>query len=99
MAVEAKRIDVDSRDEMGLEQLAEYVLSIDTVSTAVLTNGQYWEIFLKDEHGEWDAACELPLGLHWHETPKTAERLYKHLAKEKFWRSKNRRGTARMRRH
>ena len=64
IAIEAKRVDVDSRDELGLEQLAGYVLSLETVKLAVLTNGQYWEIYRKDEEGEWADQDDPPLGLH-----------------------------------
>ena len=81
IAIEAKRIDVDSRDGIGLDQLDKYVLSLPTLRTAVLTNGQYWEIFVKDQDGQWYPDGNRPLGLHWPDIDSTAQRLYHPLAK------------------
>ena len=85
VAIEAKRIDLESDDELGVEQLAGYVLSLESVRVAAITNGQYWEIYSKDEYGEWIDRNDRPLGLHWHNTRETAQRLHEYLAKEKFW--------------
>ena len=81
IAVEAKRIDVDDRDELNLIQMEEYIENLETVRVAVITNGQYWLIDLRDESGNWEGESDRPLGLHWHDPEETAERLHWCLAK------------------
>ena len=84
IAIEAKRIDTDTRSEEFLDKMEEYIEGMKTVRAAVLTNGQYWAIGLRDGQGEWMADRLKPLGLHWHDTTDTAKRLYNSLAKRNY---------------
>ena len=88
--VEAKRIDGYSDDMENLEQIYGYMLEVETAKVIVSTNGQYWDIEVRDERyprddrREWVAEGDRPLGLHWRDVGETAGRLYRHLDGSKY---------------
>ena len=83
--VEAKRIDGYSDDFENLEQIYGYMLEVETAKVIVSTNGQYWDIGIRDERHPrndrrgWVTEDERPLGLHWRDPEETAERLHRRL--------------------
>ena len=81
IAIEAKRIDVESDDEDALEQMERYLQDIPTATVAVVTNGQYWTIASREGSG-WQAESRYPLGLHYEKTDENARRLWDSLSKE-----------------
>ena len=81
IAIEAKRIDVESDDEDALEQMERYLQDIPTATVAVVTNGQYWTIARREGSG-WQAESRYPLGLHYEKTDENARRLWDSLSKE-----------------
>ena len=81
IVIEAKRIDVESDDERGLEQMERYLQDIPTATMAVVTNGQYWNIAKREENG-WKPESRFPLGLHFEKTDENAQRLWDTLSKE-----------------
>lgn len=92
IVIEAKRIDGNTRYEGYLAKLADYADSYPAVDVAVITNGQYWDIYYYDEGEEevipeciGENGRERPLGLHWHKTRETAERLHRFLWKGHYW--------------
>ena len=88
--VEAKRIDGYSDDIENLEQIYGYMLEVETAKVIVSTNGQYWDIEVRDEsyprddRRGWVAEDDRPLGLHWRDVRETAGRLYRHLDRSKY---------------
>jgi len=89
IVIEAKRIDGDTRYKGYRKQLADYADSYPAVDVAVITNGQYWDIYYYDD-GEvvpefLESGLERPLGLHWHDTRANARRLHRHLWKGHYW--------------
>ena len=78
--VEAKRIGEYSDSDDNFDQMDRYLESVETAMVCVVTNGQFWEIWLLNER-DWQPESEKPLGLHWRDVNETAERLYKHLAR------------------
>lgn len=89
IVIEAKRIDGDTRYGGYKEQLAGYADSYPAMDVAVITNGQYWDIYYYDE-GEvvpvfLESGRERPLGLHWRDTRENARRLYRRLWKGHYW--------------
>ena len=83
VVVEAKRIDVHSKEDLALDQMDRYLGGVPTAQVAVVTNGQYWEIGLRDSTG-WFRESHKPLGLHWLDTAETATRLRRCLARELY---------------
>ena len=81
IVIEAKRIDVESDDERGLDQMERYLQDIPSATVAVVTNGQYWNIARK-EGNSWKAESRYPLGLHYERTGENAQRLWDSLSKE-----------------
>ena len=81
IVIEAKRIDVESDDENALDQMERYLQDIPTATVAVVTNGQYWAIGLREGSG-WKAESRYPLGLHYEKTGQNAQRLWDCLSKE-----------------
>ena len=86
IVIEAKRIDGDTRYEGYNEQLAGYAASCPTVVVAVITNGQYWDIYYKQNGEVIPESKERPLGLHWPGTQENARRLCRYLWKGHYWR-------------
>ncbi|MCY3693168.1 MAG: hypothetical protein OXI54_03900 [Chloroflexota bacterium] len=93
IVIEAKRIDGDTRYKGYSAQLARYADSYPAIDVAVITNGQYWDIYYYDDvEGEVipefidENGRERPLGLHWHHTQTTAWRLHHRLWKGHYWR-------------
>ena len=88
--IEAKRIDGYSDDAENLEQIYGYMLEVETAKVIVSTNGQYWDIEMRDERHPrddrrgWVAEDERPLGLHWRDPEETATRLFHHLDRSRF---------------
>ena len=71
---------------------ARYADSYPVIDVAVITNGQYWDIYYYDDvEGEVipefidENGRERPLGIHWHDTRATASRLHHHLWKGHYW--------------
>ena len=83
VVIDAKRIDVPSDDEIGLEQMDGYLDSIHTAKVAVVTNGQYWEIGRRVRNG-WKRESDYPLGLHWDDVAENAIRLRKYPEREVY---------------
>ena len=81
VVIEAKRIDVESHDERGLDQMDRYLQDIPTAMVAAVTNGQYWEIAKREGNG-WQKESDYPLGIHYEKTKENAERLWDALSKE-----------------
>ena len=81
IAIEAKRIDVESDDERALDQMERYLQDIPTATLAVVTNGQYWNIAKREGNG-WKAESRYPLGIHYEKTGENAQRLWDALSKE-----------------
>ena len=81
IVIEAKRIDVDSEDDLALDQMERYLQDIPTAIRAVVTNGQYWNIFKREGNG-WKAESRHPLGVHYRKTGENAQRLWDALSKE-----------------
>ncbi len=83
--IEAKRIDGYSDDVENLEQIYGYMLEVETARVIVSTNGQYWDIDVRNERyprndpDGWSKEDDRPLGLHWRDVGETAERLHRHL--------------------
>ena len=88
--VEAKRIDGYSDDEENLDQIYNYMVEVETAGVIVSTNGQYWDIgvrneeFPRDEDRGWVKEEERPLGLHWRDAEETATRLFHHLDRSRY---------------
>ena len=88
--VEAKRIDGYSDDIENLEQIYGYMLEVETAKVIMSTNGQYWDIEVRDERYPrddrrgWVAEDDRPLGLHWRDVGETAGRLYRHLDRSEY---------------
>ena len=91
IVIEAKRIDGYTRYSGYNEQLGRYADSYPAIDVAVITNGQYWDIYYKKENGKVvpefisDNGKEQPLGLHWDDIQETARRLHCHLWKGHYW--------------
>lgn len=89
IVIEAKRIDGDTRYEGYNQQLADYADSYPAVDVAVITNGQYWDIYYYDEGKVvpefLESGKERPLGLHWHDVRENAMRLHRRLWKGRYW--------------
>lgn len=81
IVIEAKRIDVESDDELALDQMERYLQGIPTATMAVVTNGQYWNIAKREGNG-WKAESRYPLGLHYEKTGENAQRLWDALSKK-----------------
>ena len=93
--VEAKRLFEDTRD--WEDDALFYVELADAESiTAVLTNGEYWQIFQVDEFGEF-STDENPIGLLWEgaTAAEQAQRLYDALSFDKHRTLRNRGGDMR----
>ena len=93
--VEAKRLFEDTRD--WEDDALFYVELADAESiTAVLTNGEYWQIFQVDEFGEF-STDENPIGLLWEgaTAAEQAQRLYDALSFDKHRTLRNRSGDMR----
>ena len=88
--IEAKRIDGYSDDVDNLEQIYGYMLQVEAAKVIVITNGQYWEIEVRDERHPrddrrgWVMDDNRPLGLHWREPGETAERLHRRLDRSRY---------------
>ena len=88
--IEAKRIDGYSDDVENLEQIYGYMLDVETARIIVSTNGQYWDIEIRDEghprndRRGWVMENDHPLGLHWRDVDETAERLHRHLDRSRY---------------
>ena len=81
IAIEAKRIDVESDDDDALTQMERYLKGVPTATVAVVTNGQYWTI-ARREGSSWKAESQRPLGIHYEKTEENAQRLWDCLSKE-----------------
>ena len=82
IVIEAKRIDVESNNEDALNQMERYLQDIPTATVAVVTNGQYWTIVLREGSGWQLESNGRPLGLHYEKTGDNAKRLWDCLSKE-----------------
>ena len=88
--IEAKRIDGYSDDPENLEQIYGYMLNVETAKVIVSTNGQYWDIEVRDERHPrndrrgWVMESDRPLGLHWRDPGETAERLHHHMDRSRY---------------
>ena len=88
--IEAKRIDGYSDDEENLEQIYGYMLDVETAKVIVSTNGQYWDIEVRDDRYPrdgrrgWVAENDRPLGLHWRDAGETAARLHRYLDRSRY---------------
>ncbi len=91
IVIEAKRIDVESDDELALDQMERYLQAIPTATMAVVTNGQYWNIAKREGDG-WKAESRYPLGLHYKKTDENAQRLWDALSKEVVEQTRAKRG-------
>ena len=80
IVIEAKRIDVESDDELALDQMERYLQGIPAATIAVVSNGQYWNIAKREGNG-WKAESRYPLGLHYQNTGENAQRLWDTLSK------------------
>ena len=88
--VEAKRIDGYSDDPENLDQIYNYTVEVETAKVIVSTNGQYWDIgvrneeYPRDDRRGWVVEDERPLGLHWRNPEETANRLFHHLDRSRY---------------
>ena len=88
--IEAKRIDGYSDGEENLEQIYGYMLDVETAKVIVSTNGQYWDIevredrYSRDDHRGLVVENDRPLGLHWRDAEETAARLHRHLDRSRY---------------
>ena len=88
--IEAKRIDGYSDDPENLDQIYGYMLDVETAKVIVSTNGQYWDIEVRDERHPrndrrgWVMESDRPLGLGWRDVGETAARLHRHLDRSRY---------------
>lgn len=81
IVVEAKKISVDHEDEDAIAQVERYLEDIPDAMVAVITNGHYWTIVIRDGE-KWNAESGKPLGLHYHKTGENAKRLWDSIGRE-----------------
>lgn len=75
--IEAKRFLEDTQDHYF--QLANYCDEARNIK-AVLTNGEYWNVVIFNQRGQFYE--ENPIGLMWHNNKETVERLYDLLSRD-----------------